>query len=110
MAIHGSATTWRAAPTNCVLPLRITADCNAMYGEMVLSSERGRLVIRWQTAWVVDLEHWHYDTFLVRWRDPVMRTSYVTFRLSPEGSVAALEVEVEGEEPLSFDAAAPVAN
>jgi CubicO group peptidase (beta-lactamase class C family) len=68
---------------------------NEMYGKLLLSLEGGRLVLRRHTAWVGDLEHWHYDTFLVRWRDPVMGKNLVTFRLSPEGKAASLEVEVE---------------
>ena len=55
--------------------------------------EGGRLVLRRHTAWVGDLEHWHYDTFLVRWRDRVMGEGLVTFRLSPEGKVGSLEIE-----------------
>jgi CubicO group peptidase (beta-lactamase class C family) len=64
-----------------------------MYGRLTVSLEDGHLVLRRHTAWVGDLEHWNYDTFLVRWRDPVMGKTLVTFRLSPEGKVAAVEVE-----------------
>ena len=66
-----------------------------LYGTIAVSLEEGRLVLRRHTAWVGDLEHWHYDSFLVRWRDPVMGKGLVSFRLSPEGKVAALEVELE---------------
>jgi CubicO group peptidase (beta-lactamase class C family) len=66
-----------------------------LYGRIAVSLEEGRLVLRRHTAWVGDLEHWHYDTFLVRWRDPVMGRGLVSFRLSPEGKVSALEVELE---------------
>jgi CubicO group peptidase (beta-lactamase class C family) len=78
-----------------------------MYGKLLVSLEDGHLVLRRHTAWVGDLEHWHYDTFLVRWRDPVMGKTLVTFRLSPEGKVASLEAEVEDVE--TFEAVAPVA-
>ena len=71
------------------------------------SFEEEHLVVRRHTAWVGDLEHWHYDTFLVRWRDPVMQKTLLTFRLSPEGKVASLEVEIEDVE--TFEAVAPVA-
>ena len=71
---------------------------NEMYGKLLVSLEEGRLVLRRQTAWVGDLEHWHYDTFLVRWRDPVMGKNLVTFRLSPEGKADSLEVEIEDVE------------
>jgi hypothetical protein len=63
-----------------------------MYGKILVSREDGRLVLRRHTAWVGDLEHWHYDTFLVRWRDPVIPRGLVSFHLSPGGNVASLEV------------------
>ncbi|MGH9323661.1 MAG: serine hydrolase [Vicinamibacteria bacterium] len=66
---------------------------NEMYGKIEIALEEGRLVLRRHTAWIGDLEHWHYDTFLVRWRDPVMGKHLITFRLSSEGKVAALETE-----------------
>ena len=69
-----------------------------MYGKLLVSVEEGHLVLRRQTSWVGDLDHWHYDTYLVRWRDPVMGKNPVTFRLSPEGKVASLEVEFEDVE------------
>jgi hypothetical protein len=35
-----------------------------------------------------DLEHWQYDTFLVRWRDRALRAdAFVTFQLHPDGSI-----------------------
>jgi CubicO group peptidase (beta-lactamase class C family) len=67
-----------------------------MYGKLLVSLEDGHLVLRRHTAWVGDLEHWHYDTFLVRWRDRVIPQGLVSFHLSPEGKAASLEVaEVE---------------
>ncbi len=64
-----------------------------MYGRLQVTLEDGRLVLRRHRGWVGDLEHWHFDTFLVRWRDRVMGETLVTFRLSLEGKVASLEVE-----------------
>jgi len=61
--------------------------------------------LRRQTSRVGDLEHWHYDAFFARWRDPVMGKTLVTFRLSPEGKVASLEVE----DVETFEAVTPPA-
>jgi hypothetical protein len=37
---------------------------------------------------VGDLQHWQYDTFVVRWRDRELRAdAFVTFALNAEGSV-----------------------
>jgi CubicO group peptidase (beta-lactamase class C family) len=38
------------------------------------------------------LEHWHYDTFVVRWDNAWIRPDPLTFRIGPTGAVAALEV------------------
>jgi CubicO group peptidase (beta-lactamase class C family) len=64
-----------------------------MYGALEVKLQDGKLVLRRQTAWVGDLEHWHYDTFLVRWRDRVMGETLVSFRLSPDGKAHSVEIE-----------------
>ena len=33
------------------------------------------------------LEHWHYDTFVARWRDRTVPDAFVTFALRPDGQV-----------------------
>jgi CubicO group peptidase (beta-lactamase class C family) len=38
------------------------------------------------------LEHWHYDTFQVRWDKPWRVGMPVTFRLGPDATVASLDV------------------
>jgi hypothetical protein len=75
-----------------------------MYGKLALTVESGRLVLRRHTAWVGDLEHWHYDTFLVHWRDRVMGETLVTFRLSEEGKVSSVDVKME--DMVTFERAA----
>jgi hypothetical protein len=59
--------------------------------------EQGRLVLQRHTHWVADLEHWHYDTFLARWRDRVMGETLLTFRLSTAAKVDVVEIENLGE-------------
>jgi hypothetical protein len=52
--------------------------------------EGGKLVMRFtkSPALVGDLEHWQYDTFLVRWRERELRAdAYVTFSLNPDGTI-----------------------
>jgi len=38
-------------------------------------------------AFVGDLEHWQYDTFIARWRAPHLEDAYVAFALNPDGSI-----------------------
>lgn len=64
-----------------------------MYGTISISLENGALVLRRQTYVVADLEHWHYDTFVAKFRDEVMGESLVTFRIGTDGAVRKMEVE-----------------
>ena len=41
-----------------------------------------------------DLEHWQYDTFLVRWRDRSLRAdAFLTFQLEPDGEIDRVRME-----------------
>jgi CubicO group peptidase (beta-lactamase class C family) len=63
---------------------------DAWYGDITIGEDRGRLVMRFSHTplLVGDLEHWQYDTFVVRWRDRELRAdAYVTFALNPDGSI-----------------------
>jgi len=63
---------------------------DAWYGDIGIAEERGRLVMRFSRtpALVGDLEHWQYDTFVVKWRDRELRAdAFVTFALDAEGRV-----------------------
>lgn len=64
-----------------------------MYGRVEVRLEGEALVVRRHSGWTGDLSHWHYDTFVSRWRDRVMGEAMVTFQLSPDGSVGAVAFE-----------------
>jgi hypothetical protein len=42
------------------------------------------------------LEHWHFDTFRVRFDTPVLPAVPVTFRLNAAGKVAEVELDMAG--------------
>jgi CubicO group peptidase (beta-lactamase class C family) len=63
---------------------------DAWYGDIDITLEGGKLVMRFtkSPSLLGDLEHWQYDTFLVRWRDRELRAdAYVTFALNPDGTI-----------------------
>jgi CubicO group peptidase (beta-lactamase class C family) len=64
-----------------------------MYGEVRVTVEDDRLVLRRHEEWVGDLEHWHYDTFRVDWRHPAMGEGLVTFKLGFDGEVRLVDVQ-----------------
>jgi len=62
-----------------------------LFGRVTIAEEGGGLVLRRHSAYVGDLAHWHFDTFRVTYRDPVLGSGMVTFRLNASGRVGALE-------------------
>ena len=58
---------------------------------------------------LADLEHWHHDTFVARWRETWMSDdspydAYVTFALGPDGKVRQMSLEpVSSAIDFSFD-------
>ncbi|HXG65927.1 MAG TPA: serine hydrolase [Blastocatellia bacterium] len=62
-----------------------------MYGEVKVTEENGKLALR-TAAFAGDLEHWHYDTFQVTWKDRTLGKGLVTFTLNSEGKVDELKI------------------
>jgi hypothetical protein len=77
------------------------------YGNVTVTFDGGRLVVHFERtpSLVGDLDHWQYDTFVVRWRDPELRAdAFMTFALDPNGRIE--EVKMKAVSPatdFSFD-------
>jgi CubicO group peptidase (beta-lactamase class C family) len=99
----------RDAASKPSLPLERYAATyqDAWYGDVGLTLEQGRLVMRFSRtpSLVGDLEHWQHDTFVVRWRDRELRAdAFVTFALNPDGSVDQAKMQaVSASTDFSFD-------
>jgi len=108
-AAAGKSAEARDASSKPSLPLARYAGVytDAWYGDVAIEEEAGRLVMRFSKtkALVGDLEHWQYDTFIVRWRDRELRAdAYVTFALDPDGSIDRVKMEaVSPETDFSYD-------
>jgi len=80
---------------------------DAWYGEVMIASEEGKLVLRFSRTpgLVGDLEHWQYDTFVARWRDRSLNAdAFVTFALKPDGGIEQMKmVPVSPLTDFSFD-------
>jgi hypothetical protein len=80
---------------------------DAWYGDVVITLEKERLAMRFTKtpALVGDLEHWQFDTFIVRWHDRELRAdAYVTFALNPDGTFDQIKMRaVSSETDFSFD-------
>ena len=90
----------RDAASRPSLPLAKYAGVytDAWYGDVAIEEAGGRLVMRFTKTPVLigDLEHWQYDTFVVRWRNRETRAdAYVTFSLRPDGSIERALMQAE---------------
>ncbi len=89
-----SATVARDTTSKPSLPTADYADVysDPWYGDVVVETAGNGLSIRFTRtpSLVGDLEHWQYDTFLVRWRDRELRAdAFITFDLAPDGRILA---------------------
>ena len=104
-----SARLARAASSRPSLPLVSYAGTysDVWYGDIVIAPQKDALVMRFTKtpSLVGDLEHWQYDTFIVRWRDRELRAdAYVTFALNPDGTIDQAKMRaVSPETDFSFD-------
>ena len=65
---------------------------------MTVAEENGHLVMRFLPSpnFVADLEHWHYDTFQIKWRPSVAYNfprGFVTFTIDKNGKTDRLIVD-----------------
>ena len=69
-----------------------------LYGAITIAEENGRLVMRFSRSknFVADLEHWHYDTFRIKWRPSVSYNfprGWVTFTIDKSGKTDELKID-----------------
>jgi CubicO group peptidase (beta-lactamase class C family) len=68
----------------------------AVTGNVTLRMEKGKLVFDYNPRYLGDLEHWHYDTFLVTWRHPIFDMSpqsFLRFTLDDAGQITGFTVK-----------------
>jgi hypothetical protein len=77
------------------------------YGEIDVMCVNGRLSMRFghTPSLEGEMEHWQYDTFLARWKDPELRAdAFVTFSLNPDGSIDCVRMKAASPATdFSFD-------
>jgi CubicO group peptidase (beta-lactamase class C family) len=69
------------------------------YGDARVTEENGKLVLRLVPAphFVGDMEHWHLDTFSIKWRDSVtyqFGRGFVSFIVDSAGKVSELKFDI----------------
>jgi CubicO group peptidase (beta-lactamase class C family) len=108
-AEENEAMTVRDSTSHPSLPLAKYAGTyeDAWYGEIVIEEVSGRLNIRFSHTPSLTgyLEHFQYDTYIVRWKNPELRAdAYITFSLNPDGSIDRAKMKaVSPATDFSFD-------
>ena len=69
-----------------------------LYGDASLAEENGKLVLRFVQSpnFVADLEHWHYDTFQIKWRPSVAYNfprGFVIFTIDKMGKTDEMKID-----------------
>jgi CubicO group peptidase (beta-lactamase class C family) len=89
------------------LPDYVGCYCNPAFAPWQVAVVEGRLVMRrsrdGEPYWAA-LDHWHYDTFLSIWNDPLVDywpSRFISFCLDSAGSVVALRLSHEPGGPGS---------
>jgi CubicO group peptidase (beta-lactamase class C family) len=88
----------RVKGTKPTLPLDRYAGVyeDTFYGRAQVTMERGHLVLELAPRQVGDLQHWHYDTFRIVWRDHRDGTNLVTFSLDGLGNIDMMRTDAGG--------------
>lgn len=84
----------RVGRTRPSLPLQSYAGTysDSLYGRIAIRVEGNKLVADAGPSWLGDAAHWHYDTFRIIWRDPMMGKSFATFVIGPRAKVESVRL------------------
>lgn len=94
----------RAVGTKSSFPLDRYAGAfgGDLYGDATVSLENGGLVLRLapNPAMVADLTHWHYDTFLIKWRTPFpwWGDGWAQFLMDNRGQITEMKLDVPNDD------------
>ncbi len=90
----------RVANTKLSLSLKDYAGnyVDQLYGDATVAEENGKLVLRFVQSpnFVADLEHWHYDTFQIKWRPSVAYNfprGFATFTIDKMGKTDEMKID-----------------
>jgi hypothetical protein len=69
-----------------------------LYGDATIGEEHGKLVLRFAQSpnFAADLEHWHYDTFQIKWRESMAYNfprGFVTFTIDKMGKTDEMKID-----------------
>jgi hypothetical protein len=72
------------------------------FGVAMVQEQGGKLILRYGSGFIGDLEHWHHDTFQAIWRDRLQGKAQVTFTLNTQRKVDSTKVTFWNTQNLVF--------
>jgi CubicO group peptidase (beta-lactamase class C family) len=84
---------------------------DSLYGDMTVRVDNGRLTLAYGGESDAGLEHWHYDTFRVVWKNRLLGKPMLTFVVDGTPKVASMKLENIAEfvrVPAKADTTSPV--
>lgn len=70
---------------------------DSLYGDMAVRFDAGKLLLSYGGESDAELEHWHYDTFRVVWKNRLLGKPLATFVVDGTPKVASMKLENIGE-------------
>jgi CubicO group peptidase (beta-lactamase class C family) len=64
-----------------------------LYGDAKITFENGQLKATFGQYYNGTLEHWHFDTFRVKWQDEVQGQGFISFKLNSQGKIDTMTIE-----------------
>ncbi|HSN16579.1 MAG TPA: serine hydrolase [Gammaproteobacteria bacterium] len=87
------ARAYEPGPAPLALAAYVGTYGNDLYGNITVTLEHGKLVLRASRRFVGEMTHWNHDTFQVTWDYSYLGKSYVTFSHDVQGTPVSLSVE-----------------
>jgi len=72
-----------------------------MYGKAKITLENGKLHLVLEPAkkmFFNDMEHWHYDTFKVKFADPFLPAGYITFSFDSRRNIEGFKIDLKSND------------
>jgi hypothetical protein len=67
-----------------------------MYGELYISLEDKKLILKFEHSptFTAELGHYHFNTFRLQWQDPTLPEGLVLFNLNSKNEIAGFEFDI----------------
>lgn len=72
-----------------------------MYGKASITLENGKLHLVFEPSknlFFSDMEHWHYDTFKVKFADPFLPAGYITFSFDSRRNIEGFKIDLKSND------------